>query len=233
MKNDLIFDIGMHVGQDTEFYLKKGFRVIAVEANPLLVAEARVRFQSYLGNGRLIIHNEGIAKTFGSMPFYVNKGLSQWSSFDERIGNRQFGSNIIEVKTIPLSYLLGIYGAPYYLKIDIEGYDGIALESLFECSEMPRFISCENGPRPMLELLKNLGYKKFQYVSQKDIFNSRLPKPPKEGKYVEHRFIKSSSGPFGNELAGEWVDYDTIVQQSYQFFDNKSSDSWYDVHATY
>ena len=36
---DLIYDIGQHTGEDTAFYLGKGFRVVAVEANPTL-AEA-------------------------------------------------------------------------------------------------------------------------------------------------------------------------------------------------
>ena len=39
--NNLIFDVGLHTGQDTAFYLKKGFRVIAIEANPLLAPARR------------------------------------------------------------------------------------------------------------------------------------------------------------------------------------------------
>ena len=35
---DLIYDVGMHKGEDTEFYLRKGFRVIAIEADPDLVS---------------------------------------------------------------------------------------------------------------------------------------------------------------------------------------------------
>lgn len=31
---DLIFDVVLHVGEDAGFYLRKGFRVIALEANP-------------------------------------------------------------------------------------------------------------------------------------------------------------------------------------------------------
>ena len=38
--SDLIMDVGMHRGEDAEFYLKKGFRVVGVEANPELVADA-------------------------------------------------------------------------------------------------------------------------------------------------------------------------------------------------
>ena len=30
---DLIYDVGMHRGEDTAFYLRKGFRVVAVEAD--------------------------------------------------------------------------------------------------------------------------------------------------------------------------------------------------------
>ena len=33
-EDDLIYDVGMHRAEDTEFYLAKGFRVIAVEASP-------------------------------------------------------------------------------------------------------------------------------------------------------------------------------------------------------
>lgn len=40
LKPDLIFDLGMHHGHDSEYYLKKGFRVVAVEANPLLARKA-------------------------------------------------------------------------------------------------------------------------------------------------------------------------------------------------
>ena len=29
----IIFDIGMHRGEDTDFYLKKGFTVVGVEVN--------------------------------------------------------------------------------------------------------------------------------------------------------------------------------------------------------
>ncbi len=34
MNPDLIFDVGMNNGDDTDFDLAKGFRVVAIEANP-------------------------------------------------------------------------------------------------------------------------------------------------------------------------------------------------------
>ena len=82
----LIYDIGMHVGQDTEFYLKKGFRVVAVEANPVLADEQRNRFENAISAGQLFLINKGIATQRGTFPFYVNDTLSEWSSFNEEIG---------------------------------------------------------------------------------------------------------------------------------------------------
>ncbi len=34
--DDLIYDVGMHKGEDADYYLKKGFRVIGFEAIPEL-----------------------------------------------------------------------------------------------------------------------------------------------------------------------------------------------------
>ncbi len=41
---NLIYDLGSHNGQDSEFYLKKGFIVVAVEANPTLCDGLKLRF---------------------------------------------------------------------------------------------------------------------------------------------------------------------------------------------
>jgi hypothetical protein len=41
MRENLIFDIGMHVGEDTRYYLNTGFDVIAIEANPFLVEKSK------------------------------------------------------------------------------------------------------------------------------------------------------------------------------------------------
>lgn len=43
----------MHIGADTDFYLRKGFRVVAVEANPDLAARCQHRFRSEGDAGQL------------------------------------------------------------------------------------------------------------------------------------------------------------------------------------
>ena len=50
---NLIYDVGMHRGQDTDFYLKKGYEVIAFEANPDNADFGRKRFSKEIEEGRI------------------------------------------------------------------------------------------------------------------------------------------------------------------------------------
>ena len=62
--------------------------------------------------------------------------------------------------------LLLKYGTPFYLKIDIESYDTICLESLFKFKKLPQYISCEASSIKNIELLNSLGYSKFKLINQ-------------------------------------------------------------------
>ena len=55
MKHDLIVDLGAHNGDDTCYYLRKGFRVVAVEANPILAEQIRGRFHEAVRGGLLTV----------------------------------------------------------------------------------------------------------------------------------------------------------------------------------
>lgn len=43
---ELIYDVGFHRGEDTAFYLKKSFRVVAFEAHPRLAENGRSVYRS-------------------------------------------------------------------------------------------------------------------------------------------------------------------------------------------
>jgi 16S rRNA A1518/A1519 N6-dimethyltransferase RsmA/KsgA/DIM1 with predicted DNA glycosylase/AP lyase activity len=55
IKPNLIFDIGLHQGEDTEFYLEKGFEVVAFEADPVLADQCRRKFSDQIADQRLVI----------------------------------------------------------------------------------------------------------------------------------------------------------------------------------
>src|SRR5258705_10801802 len=167
MQQHLIMDLGAHNGDDTAYYLQKGFRVVAVEANPLLAEQVENRFQKEVRRGRLTVLNIGVAGEAGSMSFWVNDDKSVWSSFDRELGGRH-GSRChpVEVACRPLDSIIEEHGVPFYLKIDIEGYDRICLDSL-RVGQCPRYLSCElthgNG---LIERLHVLGYRRFKLVNQ-------------------------------------------------------------------
>src|SRR5687768_15869702 len=49
----VVYDVGANNGDDSEYYLKKGHRVVAIEAHPVLAKHIRTRFAGELQNGRL------------------------------------------------------------------------------------------------------------------------------------------------------------------------------------
>lgn len=63
---NLIFDVGLHRGEDTEYYLKKGFRVIGFEADAELIKYCRQKFATEIQNGlRHIIEGAIAPPEFG------------------------------------------------------------------------------------------------------------------------------------------------------------------------
>src|SRR6516165_7072252 len=84
MQDDLIYDVGLHSGKDTEFYLAKGFRVVAIEANPVLATRCKTKFASQIKEGRLHILQLAIGEQAGNCDFFVCDQHDDWSTIDRR-----------------------------------------------------------------------------------------------------------------------------------------------------
>jgi hypothetical protein len=69
---DLVFDIGLHNGDDAAYYLDLGYHVVGVEANPLLTVQCTLRFENEIRQGRVRIINAGVLKEPGEFTFYRN-----------------------------------------------------------------------------------------------------------------------------------------------------------------
>ena len=80
--SDLVIDVGTHNGQDSDFYLKLGYRVVAIEANPALVEKLQERFSEEIAQGRMTLVNKAISEQPGQITFYVNRRLSEWGTTD-------------------------------------------------------------------------------------------------------------------------------------------------------
>jgi FkbM family methyltransferase len=122
----LIFDIGFNNGDDTAHYLARGFDVVAVEANPELVEAGRRRFADAIAAGRLKLLGVGVGEAPGNATFYVNLTEDKWSSFVPEFGQRGGRFTTVAVPIATLSALFAEHGTPYYVKIDVEGYEWIS-----------------------------------------------------------------------------------------------------------
>ena len=224
---DLIFDLGLHHGEDTEFYLAKGFRVVAVDANAALCAEATDKFADHVASGALTVVNRAISDEPGEITFWEDEWAA-WSTVDGAWAarNRRRGSTQVErtVTATTTADLFGEFGVPYYLKIDIEGMDLVALRGLTEAKAKPKYVSLESdkvsfrGLRDEFDVFHELGYDSFKLVSQVKVPRQRLPQPPTEGTYVDHGFELGSSGAFGTEAPGEWLSAEQAIDRYRRIF---------------
>lgn len=215
MIKDLIYDVGLHKGEDTDYYLKKGYRVIAFEANPELIELCKVRFEKEIKQKRLIIIEGAISDTSDDfVEFYKNDSITEWGTimpaWKERNLNYGHPSSVLQVEKIDFKQCIEKYGMPYYMKIDIEGMDMYCLESILSFKERPAYISIETelksyfSLKKEFELFEELGYHNFNIVDQIKIRDQREPEDSKEGPNLSYTFSFGATGLFGTDLRSTW-----------------------------
>jgi FkbM family methyltransferase len=203
-----------------DFYLRKGFRVIAFEANPELCMRCRQQFAKEIDSGQLTLIEGAIQPNpvsgDGKVRFYINEKnsvwgtvLEDWSDRNSRLGT---ASTVMDVPAVDFSQVIRRYGIPHYMKIDIEGCDMVCIDALKEFNLRPDFISIESDKtafakiKDEIDALVDLGYDSFKAVEQSTIPTMQSsPNPPREGQYTPHSFPEGSSGLFGRELVGPWL----------------------------
>lgn len=178
----LVFDVGANHGLKTDVFLKLGARVIAVEPDRTNQETLRQKFLTLRLSpkpvvivGKALSDKDSVATMWIDQPGSAKNTLSEkWADTlkhdDERFGcHHDFGRRQT-VETTTLDHLIGIYGMPFFVKIDVEGYESHVLSGLhsvvpyvsFEVN-LPEFrpegLECVN----MLERLSVEG--RFNYVA--------------------------------------------------------------------
>lgn len=252
---DLIYDVGLHNGDDTAYYLGRGFRVVAIDANRVMIERARERFSEAIDAGRLTLVNAAIFPVAGEVEFYVSDH-DDWSSVSRANATRRGASaSAVKVPACTFESVLREHGSPYYLKIDIETLDGTCIDALESLSpaDRPRYVSWEaHFDTPMqLNKMRRLGYDSFKCIRQTD-FRSALWEETHPGlSRLEQRVMRrlgrfpqgpggfepGSSGPFGEETDGRWRDYLTAMDAWLNYLSVAARGEfddwkvWFDFHA--
>lgn len=206
MNENLIYDVGACEGEDTQYYLEKGYQVLAIEANPHLCAALRDGLLEFVMNKQLEILNVAISSKTEPVIFWINQQDVQWSSTDPKVGARKGRAIPVVVPGVNFEYVLHTWGIPYYMKLDIETSEHLCLDTL-SSFEKPPFISVETHDPNTIYSLHDLGYQWFKLVNQ--------------------RSNKRASGPFGEDLGGLWTSYEQILID----WDRREKNTWYDTHA--
>jgi FkbM family methyltransferase len=227
----VIYDFGANNGDDIPYYLKKADVVVAVEANPALCREMEERFSDAIREGRLFVENCVLANDDdgADVCFYLHKRhhvLSQLSQPDASVIGDY---SQVMLPSRQVMQIVQKYGAPYYIKIDIEGFDDVLLEQLFKNGIRPPYISAESQSVRVFALLVGMGgYSGFKLVD-----GATVPKKYKDhliqgnGGGERYTFPPHSAGPFGEDVAGEWMNAEDLF---YALAEAKLG--WKDIHAT-
>ncbi len=225
----------MNNGDDCAYYLKKGFSVVAVEANPALCAMVETRFATEIAAGRLTVLNLGISEARETATFYVHKTNHVLSTFvppGKRIGYTgtlpadEFTP--VKVETKLLSDIVRFFGPAHYIKIDIEGLDDRCLADLHRAGLHPPYISAEAHTVDSYCHLVAMGYRHFKIVAGETVARDYAAHgiTQADGALVTHAFPAHSAGPFGEDIPGPWLDKDTVLAAWLA-----RGEGWFDLHA--
>jgi FkbM family methyltransferase len=196
--SELIYDVGMNNGDDTTYYLWRGFRVLAIEANPVLAANAAMRFTGEIETGRLRILNIGIAAEDGVLPFWICESESRFSSFDRNLAslNGTCPHHDIRVTCRRFRSLLEEFGVPFYIKADIQGNEFFCVQDL-DPRQLPKFISVAFtiSDVSLLTLLRNHGFNYFKCISQAHFLPLQLPPVAAAGPVQRVEWLRQTRNP--------------------------------------
>jgi FkbM family methyltransferase len=225
----LAYDVGMNNGDDSRYYLGKGYDVVAIEANPALCAEVGAALHEYVEHGRLRILNLAVAEADGTMEFHVDVDNDARSSLLPQEGQQ---TRPVTVEARKLSHVIREHGVPDFIKIDVEHVDQVVLHDLIDAGMRPASISAEAHKFEILLLLWQMGYREFRLLNGRTVHLEyrNVPITRVDGSTYTYSFPRHSAGPFGDDLPTPWRGIQHVAAEwlhRHALFGS----GWFDVHA--
>src|SRR5262249_26537729 len=133
---DLVFDIGAHAGNHVRAFSALGCRVVALEPQPDFARLLRMLFSRRSG---VRIIEAGAGRSAGRQQLSISERTPTVTSLaagwrDRRAGDPDFKdvewNRAVEIDVTTLDALIEQYGAPAFIKIDVEGSEPDVLAGL-------------------------------------------------------------------------------------------------------
>ena len=134
--DDLVFDVGAHVGDRVASFHRLGARVVAVEPQPSMVRTLRLLY----GRSKSVaIEALAVGREPGSARMLINVDNPTVSSIPPAFVQAAHGApgwetqrwnETIDVPVTTLDALIAKHGVPAFIKLDVEGFEAEALSGL-------------------------------------------------------------------------------------------------------
>jgi FkbM family methyltransferase len=185
----LAFDIGANKGNKVSALLGLGYKVVALEPEKSSLSTLRWRFS---GNKKVTIVDRGVSEAPGATSIYIagpRSGLNtlsaKWKDSLQSPDTNRWGrsfrySDSYEITLTTLDELIRQWGLPYFIKIDVEGYENKVLKGL---SHRIHFITFEtNLPEFLDETVECIAM--LKELSPEAVFNYSLSDKLELGTWI-------------------------------------------------
>jgi FkbM family methyltransferase len=225
----LVYDVGLNNGDDSAYYLAKGYSVVGIDANVEHCNACRQRFAKEINAGRMIVLDVGVGESESLSEFFIYDPEDSVSSF-ARPTFDVHNWRTIKVPVHRLSSIVKDHGTPYFIKIDVEHFDHLVLMDLLLAGVRPQYISAECHTIDTFCALVCMGYSQFQLVDGESIPRSFSDHSIStlDGERKAWSFSRLSSGPFGEDLTGSWLDKNSVLASLLSH-----GLGWIDLHAKF
>ncbi len=226
---NIIYDLGANCGDNLPYYLAKAEKVVAVEVNPVLIKSIENKYSKAIALGRLkVVHCALADSSRESVTFYVHKYDSRISMISPPDDEELDCFEVINVPSLSVLDLLSRFGNPSYVKIDLEGFDAVALKQLFDAKIYPDYISAEAHSVFPFSLMEHSGqYNSYQIMDARSFTD--LPDIDVSRSQTDidvFQFHEGTAGPFGSDIPSPWMSKEQCLLNL-----GIAGLGWRDVHA--
>ena len=232
-KEPIVFNVGFNDGSDAAYFIRQGYKVLAIDANPLLIKNGEARFREQIDSGQLVLLNYALSLNPSTSVFWINAKQPQQSSFIQK-KCLQFASSEDDCKPLQVESrscaALWAWGIPEFLQIDIEEYHYVCLFALYTLprSHLPKYVSWEMHEfqaqkYPIFDVhhvikLHAAGYKSVKVVLQSDPLQSAgMPESLHHGlsKSPEWLTVEAllTNGVINPRAHASWCDFHMKLEQ--------------------